>query len=86
MPIDNSPTERVFQNVAKLRLDMLFAGSTEAAHRACVLLGIVATCRAQGVPVQAYLSWAFQRLGKHRDVFGLQLEHMTPAAFKKTLG
>jgi transposase len=54
-PIDNSPTEREFQNVAKLRLNMLFAGSTEGAHRACVLLGIVATCRAIGVPVQAYL-------------------------------
>ncbi|MBK8408061.1 MAG: transposase [Sandaracinaceae bacterium] len=29
VPIDNSPTEREFQNVAKLRLNMLFAGSTE---------------------------------------------------------
>jgi hypothetical protein len=86
VPIDNSPTERVFQNVAKLRLNMLFAGSTEGAHRACVLLGIVATCRAQGVPAQAYLAWAFERLGTHRDVFGLTLEEMTPAAFKKTLG
>jgi hypothetical protein len=44
VPIDNSPTEREFQTVAKLRLNMLFAGSTEGAHRACVLLGIVATC------------------------------------------
>lgn len=65
---------------------MLFAGSTEGAHRACVLLGIVATCPAVGVPVQAYLTWAFERLGTHRDVFGLRLEEMTPAAFKKTLG
>lgn len=86
VPIDNSPTEREFQNVAKLRLNMLFAGSTEGAHRACVLLGIVATCRAIGVPVQAYLSWAFERLGTHREVFGLDLADMTPAAFKKTLG
>jgi hypothetical protein len=86
IPIDNSPTERVFQNVAKLRLNMLFAGSTEGAHRACVLLGIVATCRALGVPVQAYLTWAFERLGTHRDVFALPLEAMTPAAFKKSLG
>jgi hypothetical protein len=37
--IDNNPTEREFQNVAKLRLNMLFAGSTEGAHWACVLLG-----------------------------------------------
>ncbi len=84
--IDNSPTEREFQNVAKLRLNMLFAGSTEGAHRACVLLGIIATCRAQGVPAQAYLAWAFERLGTHRDVFDLPLEAMTPTAFKKTLG
>jgi transposase len=86
VPIDNSPTEREFQNVAKLRLNMLFAGSTEGAHRACVLLGIIATCRAQGVPAQAYLAWAFERLGTHRQVFDLPLEAMTPAAFKKTLG
>jgi transposase len=82
VPIDNSPTEREFQNVAKLRLNMLFAGSTEGAHRACVLLGIVATCRALGVPSQAYLSWAFDRLGTHRDVFGLSIADLTPAAFK----
>lgn len=85
VPIDNSATEREFQNVAKLRLNVLFAGSTEGAHRACVLLGIIATCRTVGVPVQAYLSWAFERLGTHRDVFGLAIEEMTPAAFKKTL-
>ena len=86
VPIDNSATEREFQNVAKLRLNMLFAGSTEGAHRACVLLGIIATCRALGVPAQAYLAWAFDRLGTHRDLFGLPLEDITPAAFKRTLG
>jgi len=86
LPIDNSATEREFQNVAKLRLNMLFAGSTEGAHRACVLLGIIATCRTVGVPVQAYLTWAFERLGTHRDVFGLSLNAMTPAAFKTSLG
>ena len=85
VPIDNSPTEREFQNVAKLRLNMLFAGSTEGAHRACVLLGIVATCRAIGVPAQAYLAWAFERLGTHRDLFGLAVGEITPAAFKTTL-
>lgn len=86
VPIDNSPTEREFQNFAKLRLNMLFAGSTEGAHRACVLLGIVATCRAIGVPVQAYLAWAFERLGTHREEFGLALEEITPAAFKAARG
>lgn len=86
VPIDNSATEREFQNFAKLRLNMLFAGSTEGAHRASVLLGIVATCRAIGVPVQAYLAWAFERLGTHREKFGLPLEQITPAAFKATRG
>ena len=57
---------------------------SSAAHRACVLLGIVATCRALRIPAQAYLAWAFERLGTHRDVFALPLEDMTPAAFKKT--
>jgi hypothetical protein len=86
VPIDNSPTEREFQNLAKLRLNMLFAGSTEGAHRACVLLGIVATCRAIGVPAQAYLTWAFERLGTHRERFGLPLAEITPAAFKAARG
>ncbi len=86
VPIDNSPTEREFQNVAKLRLDTLFAGSTEGAHRACVLLGFIATCRAQRVPARAYLARALEHLGTHRDIFALPLEAMTPADFKKTLG
>jgi len=86
VPIDNSPTEREFQNFAKLRLNMLFAGSTEGAHRACVLLGIIATCRAIAVPVQAYLTWVFERLGTHREMFGLALEALTPAAFKASRG
>jgi len=84
VPIDNSPTEREFQNVAKLRLNVLFAGSTEGAHRACVLLGIVASCRAIGVPVQAYLAWAFERLGTHRDLYGLEIQQITPEAFKRS--
>ena len=83
VPIDNSRTEREFQNVAKLRLNMLFAGSSEGAHRACVLLGVVATCRVVGVPVQAYLAWAFERLGTHRDAFNLTAAELTPAAFKR---
>ncbi|APR78583.1 Hypothetical protein A7982_03930 [Minicystis rosea] len=49
-------------------------------------LGIVATCRAIGVPVQAYLTWVFERLGTHREMFGLALEALTPAAFKAARG
>ena len=51
-----------------------------------MLLGIIATCRALGVPVQAYLAWAFERLGTHRELFGLALDALTPAAFKAARG
>jgi hypothetical protein len=81
IPIDNSPTEREFQNVAKLRLNALFAGSSEGAHRACVLLGIAATCRALGVSSLRYMTWAFERLGTHRDLHGLDAIDVTPEAF-----
>jgi len=85
IPIDNSASEREFQNVAKLRLNALFAGGTEGAHWAATLLGMTATCKAIGVHPQAYFTWAFDRLGTHRDVFGLPIEALTPAAFKATL-
>ena len=78
--------EHEFQNVAKLRLNVLYAGSIEGAHRAHALLAIIAMWRTLGVLVQAYLAWACERLGSHRDVFALPLEAMTPVAFKKTLG
>lgn len=84
LPIDNSATEREYQNVAKLRLNRLFAGSTEGAHRLATLLGIVATCRTLGVDTVAYLSWAFTRLGTHRADYGLTAAELTPAAFKAT--
>jgi hypothetical protein len=78
---DEPIVEREFQTVTKLRLNGLFAGRTEGAHRACVLLGSIAACRTVGVPVQASLAWACERHGTHRDVFDLPLEAMTPAAF-----
>lgn len=86
LPIDNSATEREYQNVAKLRLNRLFAGSTEGAHRLATLLGIVATCRTVGVDTVAYLTWAFIRLGTDRDLYGLSATNLTPAAFKRFSG
>jgi transposase len=85
LPLDNSASEREYQAVAKLRLNMLFAGGTEGAHRAATLLGITATCRSLGVDAQAYLAWAFERLGTHREVFGLSAAEITPAAYKAAL-
>jgi transposase len=86
IPIDNSISEREFQHIAKLRLNSLFAGSTEGAHRAATLLGITATCRAIGVDPLAYLTWAFERLGTHREVYGLSAAQLTPAAYKAAIG
>jgi hypothetical protein len=37
-----------------------------------------------GVPVQAYLTWALDRLGTHRDVYALPIDQVTPAAYKLT--
>lgn len=50
---------------------MLFAGATEGAHRAAVLLGIAATCRRLGLDVQAHATWAIERLGTHRAMYTL---------------
>ena len=83
IPIDNSASEREYQQVAKVRLNCLFAGSTEGAHRAATLLGIVATCRNLGVDPLGYLAWAFTRLGTHRDIYGLSAAELTPAAYAR---
>jgi transposase len=85
IPIDNSASEREFQAVAKLRLNSLFAGGTEGAHRAAVLLGIVATCKRVGIDVQGYLAWVFIRSGTHRAKYNLRAADLTPAAYKRSL-
>jgi hypothetical protein len=85
IPIDNSGTERLYQPVAKLRHNVLFAGSTEGAHRLATLLGIVATCRAHGIDGEAYLTWVFTRLGTHRDRYDMTAAELTPAAYAATL-
>lgn len=46
-----------------------------------MLLGIAATCRANGVNFEAYLDWAFERLGTHHDHYTLATSELTPAAF-----
>jgi len=76
---------RVLPDFGLLDARSVQAGSSEGAHRACILLGIMATCRAQKVPVQAYLTWAFERLGTHRDAFDLPAAELTPAAYRRQL-
>jgi transposase len=81
LPLDNSASEREFQFFAKLRLNCLFAGGTEGAHRAAVLLGISSTCRRLKVDLEAYLTWVFVRVGTHRDQYDLSAAELTPAAY-----
>lgn len=83
--IDNSASEREFQPVAKLRLNSLFAGGTEGAHRVCVLLGIAATCRHLGVDFEAYMTWLFIRRGTHRHKYPMSAKELTPAAYHRAM-
>lgn len=85
LPIDNNQSERLFQNHAKSRLNSLFAGSLEGAHRYATIAGVVATAQREGLDVTAYLTWVFERRGTHRQRFGLAAADLTPAAFKQTL-
>lgn len=84
IPLDNSGAEREFQTVAKARLSWLFAGSTEGAHRAATLLGVIATCRNLGVDPQAYLTWVFERRGTAKARYGRSAAELTPAVYKAT--
>jgi hypothetical protein len=80
--MDNSGSEREFQRVAKLRHACLFAGGTEGAHAMATLMGLAATCRHHGVDPQAWFTWALERRGTHKDVYGMTPDQLTPAAYK----
>jgi uncharacterized Fe-S cluster-containing radical SAM superfamily protein len=83
LPPDNSRSEREFQQVAKARHAWLHVGGTEGAHRAAILLGVVATARNVGVDLEKYLCWVFERRGTWRDRYGLTAAELTPAAYKR---
>ena len=85
VPLDNSGSERLFQAVAKLRHNCLFAGGPEGGHRSAVLLGIAATCQRLEVDLEAYLTWVFVRRGTHRHKYDLSAAELTPAAYKRAM-
>lgn len=85
IPIDNNPSERAFQDHARLRLNSLFAGSAEGARRWALLLGVVTTAKRHKLDVQAYLTWMFERRGTRKRHYGLSAAQLTPAAYKKML-
>ena len=67
----------------EVRLNSLFAGGTEGAHRAAVLLGIIATCRRESVEPLAYLTWVFERVGTDRGRYGMTAAELTPRAYAR---
>jgi transposase len=85
IPIDNNPSERAFQDHARLRLNSLFAGSPKGGHRWAVLLGLVTTAKRHELDIQAYLTWMFERRGTRRRDYKLDPVDLTPAAYKRML-
>ena len=83
LPLDNNLSERLLRPLALGRNNWMFAGSTEGAHRAMVLMGTIATCRRTEVDPMAYMAWAFDRLGTDRKRAGNTARDSTPAAFKQ---
>jgi hypothetical protein len=83
VPIDNSGSERASQALAKIRLNSLFAGGTEGAHRSAIMLGIAATCQRLGVDFEAYLTWVYIRKGTHKHKYEMSGAELTPAAYKQ---
>lgn len=48
-------------------------------------MGLVATCRLQGIDPQNYLAWAIERRGTWRTRYGVAPKHFTPTAYKRWL-
>lgn len=85
IPMHNNAAERPFRSLDTGRHNWLFAGNEDSAHNLAVLMGLIATCRLQGIDPQNYLAWAIERRGTWRDRYGLEPAQLTPAAYKRGL-
>lgn len=85
IPMHNNAAERLFRSLDTGRHNWLFAGNEDSAHNLAVLMGLVATCRLQGIDPQNYLAWAIERRGTWRDRYGLEPAELTPAAYGRWL-
>ncbi len=85
IPMHNNAAERLFRSLDTGRHNWLFAGNEDSAHNLAVLMGLVATCRLQGIDPQNYLAWAIERRGTWRTRYGLAPKELTPAAYKRWL-
>ena len=82
-PIDNSATEREFQNVAKLRLNMLFAAAPRVPTAPASCSASSPPAAPSASPSRPTWSGPSSASGTHRNVFVLPLDDLTPAAFKR---
>jgi transposase len=85
IPMHNNAAERLFRALDTGRHNWLFAGNEDSAHNLAVLMGLVATCRLQGIDPQNYLAWAIERRGTWRERYGLEPAELTPAAYGRWL-
>ncbi len=67
LSIDNNASERALRRVVTGRKNWLFCGSDEGGKRAAILYSVVATCKAHGIDVWAYLKDVLERIPTHPD-------------------
>lgn len=79
VPVDNNASERHLRPVAKGRDNWMFAGNDGAAERLMALLGICATCEANGINPQEYIADVLCRV-EHHPVS--QLDELLPHLWK----
>lgn len=65
LPLDNNASERALRTAALGRKNYLFVGHDEAGENIAGLYSLVATCEANGVDPQAYLTDVLPRLSTH---------------------
>ncbi|MFN3287413.1 MAG: transposase, partial [Sphingomonadaceae bacterium] len=66
-PIDNNPIENAIRPIALGRKNWLFAGSERAGERAAVIMGLLATAKANGHEPHTWLTDVLMRLPTTRD-------------------
>jgi transposase len=66
-PIDNNPIENAIRPIALGRKNWLFAGSERAGARAAVIMGLLATAKANGHDPHAWLTDVLTRLPTTKD-------------------
>lgn len=80
LEIDNNGAERAIKPIVLGRKNWLFIGSEAAAHRTCVLLTLVNTCKALQINPFEYLRDVIDRISTHPMS---RIEELTPREWKR---